>query len=104
MKGDEDCQLRLFNQKETELLNRIKYLNDQREIEKNVSNKIQTFLGEKNQEYSKEGDIWEKKRNDETTQLDKKIQDVLTKKADDEALKEQTVVELEREREYLEIK
>lgn len=48
--------------------------------------------------------MWEKKRNDETTQLDKKIQDVLTKKSEDEALKEQTALELEREREYLEIK
>jgi len=40
MKGDEDCQLRLFNQKETELTNRIAYLIKQRNIEENVTKKI----------------------------------------------------------------
>jgi hypothetical protein len=62
-----------------------------------VSTKIQSFLIEKNQEYSKEGDQWEKKRSDETKQLDDRIQDILNKKANDEADKEQTNLELERE-------
>lgn len=62
-----------------------------------MSTKIQSFLIEKNQEYSKEGDQWEKKRSDETKQLDDRIQDILNKKANDEADKEQTNLELERE-------
>jgi hypothetical protein len=55
------------------LINRIKYLETQKEKEKLVFETVSRYLDEKRSEYQKEGESWEKKKQRELDELKEKI-------------------------------
>jgi hypothetical protein len=82
--GEEICQLRLFEQKETTLEDEIKELEDKIERENLVSNKIKNFLKEKKEALDKEAESWDNKNKEEGEKLTQEINDLEQKRKDDE--------------------
>lgn len=102
--GKEDCQERQFYQERTTLINRIKYLETQREKEKLVFETVSKYLEDKKSEYTQEGDRWEKKKNAELDQLSNQINTISQQKQDDEELKQKIYDNVDTEKLALELR
>ena len=100
--GKQDCQLRLFQQEENDLEDKIKDLEDRIEREDLVSNKIKNFLREKKDKIEKESEAWDDKKDKEIERLTKLINDISNKKSEDESKQEEVDSQLQFEMAELE--
>ena len=100
--GKQDCQLRLFQQEENDLEDKIKDLEDRIEREDLVSNKIKDFLREKKDKIEKESEAWDDKKDKEIERLTKLINDISNKKSEDESKQEEVDSQLQFEMAELE--
>jgi DNA repair exonuclease SbcCD ATPase subunit len=82
--GEEICQLRLFEQKETTLEDEIKDLEDKIERETLVSNKIKSFLRDKKMALDKQAEDQDNDTKEESEQLTQKINELEQKRKEDE--------------------
>jgi DNA repair exonuclease SbcCD ATPase subunit len=100
--GKQDCQLRLFEQTERELEDKIKDLEDRIERENLVSNKIKDFLRLKKEKLEKESESWDDKKDKEIERLTKFINDISNNKSEDESKQEEVDSQLQFEMAELE--
>eukprot|EP00344_Euplotes_crassus_P011949 CAMPEP_0196997718 /NCGR_PEP_ID=MMETSP1380-20130617/3258_1 /TAXON_ID=5936 /ORGANISM="Euplotes crassus, Strain CT5" /LENGTH=348 /DNA_ID=CAMNT_0042414037 /DNA_START=103 /DNA_END=1149 /DNA_ORIENTATION=+ len=102
--GEEICQLRGFEQKETVLEDEIRELEDKINREKQVSDKIKTFLLAKKQELENEAEEWDVKNKQETDKLTQEIKELEDKRKEDEERHREVQAQLENESAELERK
>lgn len=100
--GERNCQLRLFEQEEKGLEDKIKDLEDRIERENLVSNKIRDFLKEKKDKLDKEGAWWDNKKEKEIERLTNDINEISQKKTEDENKQEEVDSQLQFEMAELE--
>ena len=102
--GEEICQMRLFEQEETALEDEIRDLEIKIDREKEVSDKIKSFLREKKESLEKEAEKWDNKNKEQTDKLSQEIQDLEQKRKDDEEKQADVQNQLEHEMMELEAK
>lgn len=100
--GKQDCQLRLFEQEEKGLEDKIKDLEDRIERENLVSNKIKDFLRIRKEKVDKQAETWDDKKDKEIERLTKLINDISNKKSEDESKQEEVDSQLQFEMAELE--
>lgn len=99
--GEEICQLRLYEQKETTLEDEIRDLEEKIERENLVSNKIRNFLRDKKETLDKEAEKWDEKNKKESEKLNQEIEELERKRKEDE--EKQTQVDADLQNEMMEL-